>query len=342
MTPRRGPEAQTVVLTFDYELFFVGGTVQRCVIRPVDALLATLRDLDTKACFFVDAPMLGRMRQEPAASEDLASVTDQIGRIVGAGHRVELHVHPQWLDAVWSASRGHWEFTRARSNMLADLDPSESLGLMRSSAEALLDAARAADPDYRLEAFRASGLCAEPFDSIREGMLDLGLTIDSSIAPGTSRSSQVHAFDYTDAPRSACWRFHDDPLAPAGDGRLVELPITGTRTRLPAKVLRRIDRAAHPGDYRIFGDGTWLASDVTLATRMRSSVRPVTLEATPPSILRPIMESAGSVVTLISHPKAMSPVSLRSLRWLGDAGVRFALPSEIVARFCPGDARPKH
>jgi hypothetical protein len=334
----RAPGVPTIALTFDYELFFVGGTVERCLIEPVDLLLAELEAAGGKACFFVDATCLARMRAEPGAARQSDVVNDQVGRIVSQGHRVELHVHPQWLDAVWSGN-GRWEFTKYRSNMLTDLEPAESLELMSSSADALLDAARAADPDYELEAFRAAGLCAEPFDAIRAGMLALGLTIDSSVAPGMSRDSDVHAFDYRDAPTDPCWRFDDDPLAPAGDGRFVELPITSRRTRLATKVRRRIHKMSHPAEYEVFGDGTWMPSDESLATRLQSSIGPVTLEATPLSIVRPIVASAGDLVTFISHPKAMSPVSLKSLRWLAESGARFALPAEVIAEFCPPGTR---
>ncbi len=332
MTPAH-KRSTTVVLTFDYELFYVGGTVRRCMVQPVDALLAVLDEIGARAAFFVDAPALVWMEGEPRASADLASVADQIGRMVSAGHRVELHAHPQWLDAVWEGDR--WTFDPGRSHMLTDLEPGRSLEFLRSSSEALLRAVRAADPGYVLEAYRAAGLCAQPFDAVREGMLDLGLTIDSSVAPGMARSTDVHVFDYRDAPRGACWRFDDDSLRPVDRGRFAELPMTCWRTSFAAKVLRRLDRAGRPKAYEIFGDGTWLPSRPTHGAPPPSKVIPITLEMTPPSVLARALGSAGDIVTTVSHPKAMSEISLESLRWLAATGVRFALPAEVVAESCP-------
>jgi hypothetical protein len=146
---------RTLVLTFDYELYFgLSGTVGQCLIAPVAALLGELHAARARACYFVDATHLLRMLEEPRAADDAARVGEQIGRIVAAGHRVELHVHPQWLDAVWSGS-GTWEFPAARRHSLADLTRERVVDLMVSGADALMLAARAAAPGYVLACFRA-------------------------------------------------------------------------------------------------------------------------------------------------------------------------------------------
>jgi len=179
--------SQAVVHTFDYEIFFVGGaTVENCLIRPVDALLRTLDAIGARACFFVDGSHLVRMREQPRAADDARRVSAQVARIVGAGHRVELHVHPQWLDAVWEGE-GAWSFSGQRSFILGDLPAGVVVDLMSSAARALAEAAGAASPGYAPQAFRAPGLCAQPFESIASGMAALGLTIDSSVAPGLIR-----------------------------------------------------------------------------------------------------------------------------------------------------------
>ena len=63
------PEAtttdRTVVLTFDYEIYFArSGTAERCLIAPVDQLLRELDAVGASACFFVDATHMLRMREE--------------------------------------------------------------------------------------------------------------------------------------------------------------------------------------------------------------------------------------------------------------------------------------
>lgn len=324
------PGEQTVLLTFDYEMFFVGAaTVDRCLIQPADAILKTLEAAGVKACFFVDGPMLLAMADEPRAENDLHRVLDQIGRMLSAGHRVEVHVHPQWLDAVWTD--GRWDFPVKRSLVLADLGEARAVDLIATGAQALLAAAREARPDYELQAFRAPGLCAQPFHVIKAGMTAAGLTIDSSVAPGMARHTDVHSFDYREAPRDPCWRFDDDPMQAVTGGRLAELPVTCVPIGLPDRVVKRLDRGLHPHSHDWFGDGTWQMASEPMRKKLVTTLSIVTLETTPPQVLRSMLARAGRVVTVLSHPKAMAPVSMRSLAWLTQQDVRFALPAEVVA-----------
>jgi hypothetical protein len=334
--------SRTLVLTFDYELFFGrSGTVTRCIIAPVDALLAELAAARARACFFVDATHLVRMLEEPRAADDAARVGDQIGRLVAAGHRAELHVHPQWLDAAWSGD-GTWEFRAGGYRSLADLDQGLVVDLMTSGAEALLRAARAAVPGYTLEAFRAPGLCAQPFTAIAAGMKALGLTIDSSVAPGTALRTASYSYDYRGAPDGPCWRFDSDPMQPAESGQFAELPVSCMPGRLSTKALRRAERKLRADTYRPFGDGGFFSSGTSLSGRLRSTVSSVGLEATSPLVMRRVLAHAPDTVTFITHPKSMSKASLASLRWLARQGNRFALPGEVVAeRLEPQGSSPR-
>lgn len=319
-----------IVLTFDYELYLGrSGTVGRTLIEPTDKLLKLLHSMEAPACFFVDATYMLRMREEPRAAHDAACVDEQIAQIVAEGHRVELHVHPHWRDAVW-AGNGRWDFPSYRFYSLGALEQDHAVDVMVSSAEVLTTAARAAQPDYALQAFRAGGWCAQPFVGIAAGMDALGLTIDSSVAPGLAAHTATHLFDYRLAPRRPWWRFDEDPLVPTTAGRFAELPVTSTRLLPTTRMLRRISGTLRPGEYRVFGDGEFVPEYTTLLTKFLPSRSLLTLEHTPPFVLRLLLRRAGEVVTMIAHPKSMSLVSLDSLRSLSSRGVRFVLPADIV------------
>jgi len=323
--------SRSVVLTFDYEIFFVGpATVEHCLLKPVDALLRELEAAGAHACFFVDAAHLLRMNEEPRAAGDASRVNDQIARIVAAGHRVELHVHPQWLDAAWQAG-GLWNFSQYRSCILGNLRREVAVDLLVSSGEALTAAASAASRGYALQAFRAPGLCAQPFESIAEGMDLLGIAIDSSVAAGLVRHTEFHSIDYRAAPRDTCWRFGSDPIVPQTTGRFIELPITMIPMRLGMKMHRRLDRLRRPAAYRGYGDGSCMpVPPARMLSMLRTTSAFLTLEDMSPAILGRALPGTGRLVTFISHPKVMSPVSLETLRWLGAQDVRFLTPSEAV------------
>ena len=328
MSPRR------VVLTFDYELFLGhSGTVEASLVRPTDTLLDGLAEAGARGCFFVDATHLLRVLEEPAAAGDAARIIEQLGRIVGGGHRVELHVHPHWLDAVW-AGHGRWEFPSYRHYSIASLDRTRAVDLIVSAAEALTAAVRTGAAGYQLQAYRAGGFCSQPFDAIAAGMAATGLTIDSSVAPGISAATATHTFDFRNALRNACWRFDTDPLAPCATGRFAELPMTSVRTWPVTRLRRRQDMARRPEAYRNPGDGAHMEGYVTTMSKLLPSYSVLTLESTPAPLLRTILSHTGDTVTFIAHPKTLAPVAYEALEALAGQGVRFLLPAELLAEDC--------
>lgn len=320
-----------VVLTFDYELFFGrSGTPEHCLLEPTDLLLAELAELGAPGCFFVDAAYLLRIIHEPRAAEDARRVGDQIGRIVAAGHRVELQMHPHWVDAVW-LGEGRWVFPTYRHYQLRTLGRERAIDLVVSSTEALASLASEALPGYAVQAYRAGGFCAQPFDIIGEAMDAAGLTIDSSVAAGTVARTATHSFDYRHVLDRACWRFETDPLTPAPAGRFAEVPLSSTRVGPRTRVRRRVDMLRHRAAYERFGDGAHMPGYSTLLGKILPSQTLLALESTSPDVLRSILARSADAVTLIGHPKSMSPVSLAALRSLAEDGARFLHLAELLA-----------
>lgn len=328
--------ARSVVLTFDYELYFgTSGTPARCLLEPTDTLLAELDDLGAPGCFFVDAAYLLRLLEEPRAAEDARQVTEQLRRMVAGGHRIELQVHPHWVDAVW-LGEGRWVFPTYRYYQLRALGRERAVDLVVSTVEAMTSVAREVDPGYAVNAYRAGGFCAQPFDIIGEAMDAAGLTIDSSVAAGTVARTATHSFDYRSAPPRACWRFDADPLTPVPGGRFTEVPVSSTPVGPLTRLRRRSEMMRDPESYERFGDGTHMPGYSTLLRKMLPSQTLLALESTSPDLLRSILAGAADAVTLIGHPKSMSPVSLAALRGLAEDGVRFMHLAELVAE-CADD-----
>lgn len=330
---------RSVVLTFDYELYFGrSGTPARCLLEPTDALLAELDDLGAPGCFFVDAAYLLRLLEEPRAAEDARLVSEQLRRMVAGGHRIELQMHPHWVDAVW-LGEGRWVFPTYRYYQLRALGHERAVDLVVSTTEAMAAVAREVDADYSVQAYRAGGFCAQPFDLIGEAMAAAGLTIDSSVAAGTVARTATHSFDYRNAPPHACWRFNSDPLTPVADGRFAEIPVSSARVGPLTRLRRRSEMLRDPESYERFGDGTHMPGYSTLLGKILPSQSLLAVESTSPDLLRSILARAADAVTLIGHPKSMSPVSLAALRALAEDGVRFMHLAELVAE-CAGGATP--
>ena len=100
-----------VILSFDYELFFGerSGTVDNSIIRPTELLLNKLDKINGKATFFVDYLMIKYLEAQPKTTKEARKITTQLQEIVQQGHRIELHIHPHWIDACYTGD-GTWDF----------------------------------------------------------------------------------------------------------------------------------------------------------------------------------------------------------------------------------------
>lgn len=64
-------------------------------------MMDSLESIGAKGTYFVDYLMIKKLRDidEEKARKDLLLIEKQLVDIVKRGHRVELHIHPHWLDA---------------------------------------------------------------------------------------------------------------------------------------------------------------------------------------------------------------------------------------------------
>lgn len=92
-----------IIISFDYELFFgiKAGSVYNTLILPTNKMMDSLESIGAKGTYFVDYLMIKKLRDidEEKARKDLLLIEKQLVDIVKRGHRVELHIHPHWLDA---------------------------------------------------------------------------------------------------------------------------------------------------------------------------------------------------------------------------------------------------
>jgi hypothetical protein len=90
---------ENAILTFDYEVFLgrKTGTIENCIIKPTKLILEILRENNAKAIFFVDATWLLFLKE--TYIHDFLYITEQLKEISKSGSSVELHMHPQWIQA---------------------------------------------------------------------------------------------------------------------------------------------------------------------------------------------------------------------------------------------------
>ena len=227
-----------LIVTVDYEVFGNGrGCLDACVVEPAEQLLELAQRLSLPLTLFVEATELAAM--DRAGIGAVSRVKDQLRRAADTGHDIALHVHPQWWRAPYN---GRWEVHPERR--IADLPPARVAALLEEGIGWISDCV----PGWSCTAFCAGALSIQPSETVAAALLELGIAVDSSVAPGRFVAGQSW-FDFRDVPE-ACWWRTDGDVCREGTGPLIEVPIaTGgiSARRDLAAIVRSRGRRNPPG-----------------------------------------------------------------------------------------------
>jgi hypothetical protein len=195
-----------IVLTDDWELRGDGSGDPRVIqFEAIRRLRRAYEDNGLRGSFNVEVmQQLAHIEVAHGHSEIAALASeweDVVRETYAAGHDVQLHVHPQWSDAVYDD--GRWELRGAWS--LLDYSAPEALRMLVNAKSYLEGLLRPLNPDYRCVSFRSGSWCIAPSPHLMHTLSTLGIVFDMSIADGL----------YYDAPHVRLdYRQIDEPFLP--------------------------------------------------------------------------------------------------------------------------------
>lgn len=311
-----------VILSFDYELFFgdKSGTVQKTLIEPTNAILDAMDSVGFKGNFFVDWQMLKYLNEEKTERTlaDYHIIKEQLKYMVSRGHRIELHIHPHWVDAKYNGD-GTWDFSEFRHYSLNSFTEDKVVEMFKEGAALLTNIAREVDPAYKLCAFRAGGWAVQPFDKIRKGMESAGIYIDSSVMPGRAIKCEFSECDFLTAPNpiKGYYNFNQDVCKEEKNGRFTEMLITSFNPNALYKLTRRLSWI-FVNKFHFYADGThhrahskpdiWIDPDHReLCTFCTQS---------PFNIIMQCLLYKGTLMCFIDHPKDFTDYTIRNIKTL--------------------------
>jgi hypothetical protein len=309
-----------VILSYDYELFFgdKSGTVLKSLIAPTSQLLDAMDAVGFKGNFFVDWQMLKYLKEENTERTlaDYNLITDQLKDIIRRGHRIELHIHPHWVDAKYNGD-GTWDFTEFRHYSLNSFTETVVVSMFEEGANLLTDIAREVEPGYKLCAFRAGGWAVQPFSAVKKGLQKVGITIDSSIMPGVKLECENSNCDFLAAPVKRCgyYRFEDDVNVEVSDGSFIEVPISLAETGFLYKVANKLN-ALMGIQYTCNTDGTHFRLNEVPSkwTRPENTSICTFSNRVPLAPMVFALQAKTDLVCFIDHPKDVSSWTPRGLK----------------------------
>lgn len=330
-----------ISITLDYELFLGAktGTVSKCLVEPLNALEATVKDSDNvRFTIFVDTTYLYKIYQlkerVPSLAADYDQLVEHITELKSHGHDIQLHIHPHWqysdyIDGRWKLDHEHYK--------LSDLQPGEASMIVKN-AKQQLDSILG----YSTSIFRAGGFSAQPTSLIVKLFAENGIVADSSVCPGTSYDSPQQKYDYTSAPHVDKYKFSRDICEPDSmGGNFLEIPFTMYRVSPLFHWKLAFNRMLPSKDeHKKMGDG------ISVKTTGDSIVKrltefydcPATIDGYKAKFLinayRKAKKDGLNQFTVLGHPKLATPYSVKMMgqfvaRAIA-AGDKFVTLSEVI------------
>jgi hypothetical protein len=302
---------KNAIITFDYEVFLGRntGTIYNCVIKPTKLILDILKGNNAKAIFFVDATWLLFLKKNYL--NDFLYIIEQLKEICKSGSSVELHLHPQWIQAK-KTDKGII-FESFKHYKLHSLGNQEMLDLFKKSVELLENIS-----NQKVHCFRAGGWCIEPFHRIKDAFVTTGIKYDFSVAPGISlKDDKIYDYDFSAAPKLPFYNFQYDVSKPEPNGSFVEIPLSTYKNNPVYRVINKIFLIFQKD--KIFGDGKGNKEKsiiMTLYKGFRISLDMLTLDKTTHLFFKYLLKThfrKSLLRVIVSHPKTISKQSLRNL-----------------------------
>lgn len=318
---------KNIILSYDYELFFGdrSGTVQKSLIEPTNQLMDAMESVGFRGNFFIDWQMLKylNLEEDELCQRDYTSIVEQLKDMVHRGHRIELHIHPHWVDAKYNGD-GTWDFGDFRHYSLNSFSKNEITEMFIEGTSLLESIAREVEPDYKIIAFRAGGWAVQPFDMLIDGFKQAGIKIDSSVAHGLKAVNKDSYYNFEDSPRKPMYRFSDDVCVEDECGSFIEVPISVFRCNLFYKVIEKL--YAKSGKTQRLTDGTHSrasnASNRPVKGKSAMQVLKVpTLMLTfsqlsPITVFISVLSHQSQTLCFIDHPKDFSKSTMVGIKIL--------------------------
>lgn len=337
---------KNVILSFDYELFFGvnSGTVLNSLVIPTNLIMDAMEKNEMHGNFFVDVLMIKYLKKnnDQRSNDDLYLIESQLRDIVKRGHRIELHLHPHWVDAKYNGD-GTWDFSNYRHYMLSTFDEGEIIKMFTEGVDYLNAIGSKEKPNYKVCAFRAGGWAIQPFDRLKKAFLSCGIVVDSSSAFGFHNELTNSSYDFRNIPHKSIYRFNEDVCKEEIFGHFIEVPITTYRMSVFNYVKYKFIQKKYEGYQNRLTDGTHerslsgIYNKKSFISRFLDRFRcyrMLTFSQEYPFVTTSfIKKTILDYYCFIDHPKDYSKFTTISINKLGGMGCRSLSYLDIIKRF---------
>jgi len=228
----------TIHFTFDYELFVNDhtGDIDHCLIIPTDELMKMFDRHEVKVTFFIDMAYAYRltelMNTYPSLKNDYDKFCRQVRDIARHGHKIALHLHPQWFYAEYDGEKWTMDFDHYK---LSDMPLDEADSKFDDCYKMLCEIS-----GCKVDTFRAGGFSIQGYKGFYNAMRRNGIVNDSSALVGERQITSLHSYDYSSVKSPDSYRFGDNIIMKDRKGMFTEYPIATRRMPVFLYILYRL------------------------------------------------------------------------------------------------------
>lgn len=176
-----------ILIEDDFEIMGNGlGNVASLQYLPAHLLMNIAEEMGVKVTFMVDVAHRLFLRKYENICPNIriqARIWDEtVVMMKERGFDVQLHLHPQWLDATYNTSDGY--FYLGKKWNIGCYAPPEQKKLISESIEYLKSLLNPVSPDYNVIAFKAGSWGLQPSESLLKILSDHGIQIIVGVREG--------------------------------------------------------------------------------------------------------------------------------------------------------------
>jgi hypothetical protein len=233
-----------LIFTLDYEIHGNGnGDFKNWAHFPTSHMLDLFDIYGAKLTIMAEMGHYWAMKKyRDLFSEEIYLFESQLSNVIERGHDVQLHIHPQWIDAKYEEGKWHLDFSRKTIERLCR-NYDEAYYFLKKGKEELQRILTPIKPDYKCVCFRAGYLQMQPSENIIRALEETGFISDSSVQKGTVAYDNLRVLDYSFAfSNYHPWKISAQEICNNDDtGKIYEFPILTERS-LIKKILARVKR----------------------------------------------------------------------------------------------------
>jgi len=228
-----------LIITIDYELYGDGsGDVFETMINPTDDFLECCKKHQIRSTVFFEVIEYLKIKEEWEKGNAMGYRTNPAeaikNQIIGAfreGHDIQLHIHPQWVNATydekgWRVDNRYWRLPQVPLTPDDDF-PLGLEELIKLGKKTIEDILVPVDSSYTCNIFRAGGFNIYPSDQIIPILRRNGFVADSSVFPGAYEQAGLSSFDYRNISNNIPFWWIDNSVTEISPSSrdFVEIPV---------------------------------------------------------------------------------------------------------------------